>query len=431
MRNLAPAILLIFGCSGGTDPGRNPGPDPGGTGGSGGRGGSTGAIPSGTGGSGGGSAGTGGASGGGGSASPDARSAGPDGRAAAPDTAARGDAAGAPDSAPAAPTRAFVYVGGDFGGSRMTVYDFDLETGNLTQKSTLAAGSAPTYLLLHPNGRVLYVTNEVTAGRVFAFAINPADGSLTPINDQPSAGAEPAQISIHKSGKYLLASNYANGRVAALPLGPDGALGPPIDPQNAGPNAHMILDDGQSANFVFVPCADGPYIAQYRFDASTGRLQPNSPPTVATRARPRHMVFHPSGRFAYVTHERGDPITAFRYDPATGLLSQPTNVPGPANGAHIMIHANGQFVYLLGRGDNNLQVDRISSDGALTSASQVSGLSTPWDFTVTRDWSHLLVVNSGSRSVRSFAVDPTTGALSARGTAATTEAPHGVVVAVF
>ena len=53
-------------------------------------------------------------------------------------------------------------------------------------------------------------------------------------------------------------------------------------------------------------------------------MKPNVPPMVAAArgAGPRHLDFHPNGRFAYVINELDLTMTAFAYDAKTGLLRE-------------------------------------------------------------------------------------------------------------
>ncbi len=433
------ACLLALGCSSGSmtgnpPPGTGGSPGPGGAGGRGGTGG--GGTPSGTGGavagSGGGQAGSAGA--GGSAGAPDAgpstprRDAGSNGG----DTASATDAAARKDAAASA-GRAFVYVGSFEGGSQITTFDLDLATGALTRRAQgTAAGNSPTYLALHPSGRFLYANNEVENGRVVAFSINETSGALGRLNDQSSGGGGPAHISVHKSGKWLLSSNYNDGRVAALAIQADGSLGAPVQPQAAGSNAHMILDDGLSGNFVFVPCAEAQFVAQFKFDVNTGRLTANTPATVPAPQRPRHMAFNPSGKFAYVTHETRDAITTYSYDAATGVLSAAKDTPARRDGAHVLVHPGGQFVYQIARGGSAIVTFRVGADGALTEASTMQdGLNSPYDATLTRDGRYLIAVTTTGNSVRVFAINPETGALTAAGNGMALQRPQSVVVTSF
>jgi 6-phosphogluconolactonase len=374
------------------------------------------------------------ASGGSGGGSP-SDGAAPDGGPV--DAPAAADGSGSSDAAvPSSGTTAFVYVGGNWGGTAISWFQFDLKTGALVSKGSVPAGSSPTNLALHPSRKFLFVGNEETDGQVLSFAINPTTGALTKINQAPTMGAEPAQISVHKSGKWLMAANYTSGDVAILPITADGRLGVPDGVTPAGAKAHMILDDGQSGNYVFVPCRDAGYIAQYKFDTTTGKLTPNSPPTIPAGMGPRHMAFHPSGKTAYLTHEAETTLTTFDYDATTGLLGNPRNTTVKNDGAHVLVHPNGSLLYEILRGGNTLSVFNVAANGTLTPNNDVTaGLASPYDFTLTPDGRYAIIVNgddAGSKLVSSWSLDGATGKVTSTGkTAVSAEVPHSVVVAVF
>jgi 6-phosphogluconolactonase (cycloisomerase 2 family) len=190
----------------------------------------------------------------------------------------------------------------------------------------------------------------------------------------------------------------------------------------------MALDDGQSGNFLFVPCKAAGHVAMFKFDVATGTAAPNSPATVPVSNAPRHMAFNPNGKYAYVTQESGTNLVTFNYDAATGLLSGPRNTGGlPNDGAHVMVHPNGNFVFHLARGGNAITVLKVAEDGGL---SRVSGVNAGgYDATLTKDGRFLLAV-SGS-NVRVYAVNATTGALTAAGTGQALNGSQSVAVAVF
>ena len=66
-------------------------------------------------------------------------------------------------------------------------------------------------------------------GTVSAFAVDRADGRLTPLNTVRSGGAGPTYVSVHPSGRFVLVANYFGGSVAVLPVLPDGRLGDATD----------------------------------------------------------------------------------------------------------------------------------------------------------------------------------------------------------
>jgi 6-phosphogluconolactonase len=166
----------------------------------------------------------------------------------------------------------------------------------------------------------------------------------------------------------------------------------------------------------------------YRFDVETGKLTPNTPATIASPQRPRHMAFNPNGKFAYVTHESRGALTTFAYDSTTGLLSSPRDTGAPGDGAHVLVHPTGSFVYHIARGGGAVTVFKVAPDGGLTSAGNVP-LASPYDATMTKDGKYLIVV--GGTSVRVFTINPTTGLLSAGGSGQSLQRSQSVAVTVL
>src|SRR5690606_11341082 len=116
-------------------------------------------------------------------------------------------------------------------------------------------------------------------GSVSAFAINPADGSLTLLNSQPSGGAGPCHLVTDRAGKNVLVANYGGGSAACLPIGSDGRLEAPssvaqhqggsgVDARRqASPHAHSINLDAAN-KFAFVADLGLDKIMIYRFDSA-------------------------------------------------------------------------------------------------------------------------------------------------------------------
>src|SRR5207249_9415108 len=88
------------------------------------------------------------------------------------------------------------------------------------------------FLAIHPSRKFLYSVNELgefrgrRGGGVSAFALDPAHGTLTPLNQQSSAGEGPCHLVVDRPGRNVLVANYGSGTVACLPIEPDGTLRP-------------------------------------------------------------------------------------------------------------------------------------------------------------------------------------------------------------
>src|SRR6185436_10283242 len=105
------------------------------------------------------------------------------------------------------------------------------------------------------------------------------------------------------------------GSISVLPVLPDGGLGPstafvqhdgpnPTPREEPGPHPHAIeLDAAQRFAIVADLGLDKVYV--YRFDRVRGTLAAHRPPALdlAPGAGPRHVAFHPNGRWAYVINE--------------------------------------------------------------------------------------------------------------------------------
>src|SRR5262249_9316833 len=152
-----------------------------------------------------------------------------------------------------------------------------------TPKGLAGEAVNPSFLAIHSNRRFLYAVGEVDnfegkkkVGGVSAFAIDPATGKLTLLNQRPSGGGRPWHVVVDKQGKNVLGANYGGGSVAALPVGRDGKLSPAssviqhegksVDKaRQEGPHAHSINLDPAN-RFAFAADLGLDKVLVYRFD---------------------------------------------------------------------------------------------------------------------------------------------------------------------
>ena len=223
---------------------------------------------------------------------------------------------------------------------------------------------------------------------------------------------------------WVFVANYTSGTVATLPVKADGSLGAPADTQSPGALAHMIVPD-PSGRFVFVPCKGSDYVAQYVFDAATGKLAPNATPHLATAAGagPRHLEFHPDGKHAYLIAENASTMTALAFDATAGTLTAlqtvstlPGGFTGTNTGAEVHVHPSGKWLFGSNRGDDSIVVFPLDATGAMgTPTFAKSGGATPRDFALDPTGAHLYTANQGAGDVVAFGFDASSGALSAVG----------------
>jgi 6-phosphogluconolactonase len=324
----------------------------------------------------------------------------------------------------------FVYVSGYR--PEITIFRLDTAAGRLVRAGRVTnVGRDPSFLAWDPAAKFLFAVNETDPGRVRSFAINQASGELTPINDVPSAGSITAHLSTDRTGRWLLVANYGDlkqGTIASMPIGADGRLGTAVDTREfgVGAMAHQIRSDPGN-RFVYVPLKGGPAVAQLVFDAATGRMKPNVPAQVAAAAGagPRHLDFHPNGRFVYVINELDLTMTAYAYDAKTGLLRELQILPTlpaaadkvGASAADVHVHRTGRFLYGSNRGHDSIVIYRLGEDGRMTLAGHESRfIKRPRNFTIDPTGTLMLVANQDDASVAVFRIDQNTGMLDPAGT---------------
>jgi len=329
-----------------------------------------------------------------------------------------------------------VYVGTYTDGTSRGIYRTVLDLATGTASAPVLAGEAknPSFLALHPGGRFLYAVSEVDdfggakSGAVLAFAVDAATGDLKLFNQQPSQGGAPCHLVVDKTGKNVLVANYSGGNVALLRIAADGRLEPPSvvrAHEGSGPNtarqqkphAHGIYLDA-AERFVFSPDLGADRVFVYRFDAAKGTLEPNGAAALEPGSGPRHLAFHPSGRFAYVINELTNTITRFAYDAGKGHLARIDNVSSLPQGfegtsytAEIEVSRDGRFLYGSNRGHDSLVVFRVNpTDGGLTLAGHVPvGGNWPRHFTIEPSGRALLAAHQRGGTVGFFKLDAQTG----------------------
>src|SRR5207249_1399992 len=107
-----------------------------------------------------------------------------------------------------------------------------------------------------------------------------------------------------------------------------------------------------AGRFAFAPDLGLDKVMIYKVDAAKARLLPNGFAAVKPTAGPRHLDFHPSGKFAYVICELNSTMTAFAYDKAKGELKElqtlstlPADFKGTNYCADFHVHPSGKFLY--------------------------------------------------------------------------------------
>lgn len=337
---------------------------------------------------------------------------------------------------------------------KIVTFTLDADTGQLTPQAEAPASGGPSVLAISPDGRVVYVGHRIQPA-ISSFRVDRDTGGLTPQGAASLAHA-PTFLAPDRTGRYLLSAYYQGGGAAVHHLGDDGAVGAPsLDWLATATGAHAIQTD-PSNRFAFVPHIarlndnvlepqrenPGPnMILQFKFDADTGQLTPNSPFRVepAERLGPRHYCFHPTKDLAYFSNEQGCSVTGYRLDPATGTLFAVQTITTLPDGytarntcSQIHLTPSGQFLYVANRGHNSIAGFAVdAATGRLTAIGHVPTEAVPSAFGLDPAGHFVFAAGSASGRLASYRINGGTGALTPLTTYAVGQRPMGVLVTRF
>jgi 6-phosphogluconolactonase len=314
----------------------------------------------------------------------------------------------------------------------VAVYTFNSSTGEALFKSKVEGITNPSYLVISPDGRNLYSVNEGKEGNLSSFSFDRSTGEIKHINSVPSGGAGPTYITIDKLGKYVYCANYNSGSVGVVAVNKDGSLGDVVQvfPHEAkpggtgrqqGPHAHAVVFN-PDGSYLLSPDLGSDKVYIYRFDGAkdSNPLEPADPPYAAVKdgSGPRHVAFHPNGRYAYVIHEMAGIISA--WDFSNGKMTEKQNITmlaegftGRIGGGDNHVSPDGRFLYASNRGDaNEIIIYEINKDGSLVFTGRQSTLGVhPRNFVIDPTGNFLLVGNNQSNYVTIFRIEKKSGLL--------------------
>jgi len=305
----------------------------------------------------------------------------------------------------------------------------------------------------------------LNAGSVSAFELDRGKGRLRFIGKQASGGDNPAYVSVGQEGRHVAVANYTGGSLSVYPVGKEGELlRASINIRHFGHSIDSVRQDRAHVHsVVFSP--DGRYL--YTQDLGMDKIMIDAfdelkePPledhgagvggagggaggraqggaagegTVAAvgGSGPRHLTFHPNGRYAYLVEEMGGSVDVYRYHPETGALdllqriaAHPQEARGPFRSADIHVAPDGRYLYASNREDSTIAIFSIEpATGLLKTVGYQSTFGKePRNFMLDPSGRFLLVANQESNNIVIFRVDRETGLLRKTGETIAVPAP--------
>ncbi len=309
----------------------------------------------------------------------------------------------------------FVYVSKS-AEQQIQIFRLNPDDGSLAPTATVDVEGGPGALAVDAGRKYLFASLRTTSS-LASFRIDRATGGLTLLGRvQVPQGENAAYLRPDPTGRWLVTASYAAGKVVVYPL-IDGMIGSPLETIATAKTAHFVSFD-RSNQWVFVPHVAPNAVYQFRFDAATGRLTPTTPAAGgAPGAGPRHLAWHPTQNLAFTSDESGSSITAYRFDPATGLTpvqtlsTLPVGFTAKNSTAEVKVHPTGKFVWVSNRGHDSLAGFALDPAGGLVPLGQTPTEATPRSFDIDASGKYVFGAGEGSGKLAVFTVDPSSGKL--------------------
>lgn len=204
---------------------------------------------------------------------------------------------------------------------KIVTFQRDADSGKVTRRGETECPAEPAILASSRDGAHLFVSLRST-GELASYQIDSETGKLTRLS-VVAGGDDPAYLQTDVSGQFLLTAYYAGNKVTVHRLKGGLISDEPVQTVPTAPRAHGIGVTSDNRN-VLVPHTGASRIYSFRFDSKTGLLTPGTPPYLATppALEPRHIVLHPSDKWAFTSDEKGDSISMYQLEHGKLKLQQ-------------------------------------------------------------------------------------------------------------
>jgi 6-phosphogluconolactonase len=324
------------------------------------------------------------------------------------------------------------YCGTYTKGDSKGIYTFTLDTQakKITDVKVAAELENPTYVTISRDNQFLYsVIKRGESGGVASYALNRDTRELTALNVQVLEGASPCHISVDSANQYVVTANYHKGTVELYPVNKENGNVHPasssVEHKGSGPNKER--QEKAHTHFAgFTPCETYVVVVDLGIDKlityeiNNNVLREVQTLSVKPGSGPRHLTFHPNGKFAYLMTELSSEVIALAYRPEDGSFAElqyistiPSDFKENNQGSAIHISSDGRFVYAANRGHDSIALFQVDQDsGKLTFVEHTSTEGHwPRDFGLDPSETFLIASNQESHNLVLFSRDKKTGKL--------------------
>ncbi len=316
------------------------------------------------------------------------------------------------------------------------IFEADTETGAFRPVGVVSGIENATYLSLSKTRPLLYASQGMPEyganaknGCVAAYTVK--GDTLLPLNHRPIGVTPPCYVALDPSEKALVFAEYTNAVAGVFELNADGSLSdaPPVTVTHTGKgpdpkrqekaHAHCaeVSPDGKQLCIVDLGIDQ---VKVYDFANRAGGLKEKASLTMTSAggAGPRHIIFHPNRKFAFLLHELNNTISAFLYTGEAFVHVQTVSMLPPdftdtSKASAIKISPDGLRLFGSNRGHDSIAAYDIDPDRGRLSLLAISKLAgkAPRDFEFMPGEKFVLLGHQDSNELMSYAYDKATGRL--------------------
>lgn len=342
--------------------------------------------------------------------------------------------------------KVMTFVGGYTKGSQegLQIFESDTETGKFNFIRKIPKTENAIFFVLNRAGTRLYTGQGNSAlgadsvnGVVAAYAVNGDQVRL--INERPIGVTPPCYVSLDPEEKHLVFAEYSNAVAGVFDLEDDGSFAekPPIAKiRHTGKGPNQPRQDRAHAHCAVVS-PDGKYLCVV--DLGIDRVKVYDYPSCkngkmkelpdvsfgnAPGAGPRHLLFHPNRKLAFVIYELGNTMTSFRYTgekfiPIQTVNLLPKGFSDFSKASAIKLSEDGKQIFGSNRGHDSIATFDLDPETGKLSFRALSKLAGafPRDFTFMPGEKFALVGHESSNNFMTYAYDKTSGVFTPAGPA--------------
>lgn len=311
------------------------------------------------------------------------------------------------------------------------LFSFDTVSGNLVKKAWANQLVNPSFLTVHASSKVVYACTDTklpSKGSLTGLELPKGTNQFIVLGKQGSEGENPVFVS--SAEQWVFVANYNEGNIAAMEIRSDFTLnscsqkiqlqGKSVHPKRQEKAHPHAIYFSRNNKYALVPDLGSDLIRVFEVNLHSSQplkersdLNHISP----SGSGPRHMVFHPNGKWLYGIEELSGTVTFFSFKRGRlkpiQRLSTYSSILNEYSGADIHCTPDGKFLYCSNRIENSLAIFKIDTrrgDLSLVGHQKTNG-EVPRNFTIHPSGKFLIVANQGSNSLVVFKLNPQTGKL--------------------